>query len=98
MDEHLQGLNAIKDKADVATIHARPTYPQSFKMANATDKDLLIAVHEMDEINMLSCQVAHSLFKIPKKIAKISSSTTLFVMNYLAIVIFRLMFSLIAMA
>ena len=73
MDEHLQGLNAIKDKADVAIIHARPTYPQSFKMANATNKDLLIAVHEMDEINMLSCQMAHSLFKIPKKIAKISS-------------------------
>ncbi|MGC6403982.1 MAG: NAD-binding protein [Candidatus Comchoanobacterales bacterium] len=73
MDDNYPRLNAIKEKADVEIIVARPTYPQSFKQANAHQKNLLIAVHELDEMNMLSCQVAHSLFQIPKKIARISS-------------------------
>ncbi len=45
--------------------------PEILNAAGANDADMIIAVTEHDEVNMVACQVAHSLFNVPKKIARI---------------------------
>jgi trk system potassium uptake protein TrkA len=51
----------------------KATYPSILEKADATEADMIIAVTRNDEINMLICQIAFSIFKIPKKIARIRS-------------------------
>ena len=48
-------------------------YPSILEKANAAETDMIIAVTRNDEINMLICQIAFSIFNIPKKIARIRS-------------------------
>ena len=55
------------------TIHGHPSYPEIIKEACQEHTDIIIAVNESDEINMFACQIAHTLCKVNKKIAKISS-------------------------
>ena len=54
-------------------IVGKATYPLILEKANASETDMIIAVTRNDEINMLICQIAFSIFKIPKKIARIRS-------------------------
>lgn len=68
--EHLQRLAS---KADIAIVHGRASYPNVLREANAEQADVLLAISDHDELNMLACQVAYSLFHIPKKIARIRS-------------------------
>ena len=51
----------------------KATSPSILEKANTKDADMIIAVTKNDEINMLICQIAFSLFKVPKKIARIRS-------------------------
>ncbi len=66
--EHIQKIN---DSLDVKAFIGTPSYPGVLENAGAADADMLIAVTLSDEINMISCQVAHSLFGVPVKIARI---------------------------
>lgn len=59
------------DNMDVNVISGFPSNPDVLNRAGAKDADLIIAVTGSDEVNMVACQVAHSLFGIPKKIARI---------------------------
>ena len=45
--------------------------PEILEMAGANDADMIVAVTHQDEVNMVACQVAHSLFNVPKKIARL---------------------------
>ncbi|PCJ99705.1 MAG: Trk system potassium transporter TrkA [Zetaproteobacteria bacterium] len=56
---------------DVNTVAGHASDPDVLNAAGANDCDLIIAVTENDEINMIACQIGHSLFGIPKKIARI---------------------------
>ena len=51
----------------------KATFPNVLEKANADEADMIIAVTRSDEINMLICQIAFSVFKISKKIARIRS-------------------------
>ena len=68
--EHIQKIN---DSLDVKAIVGKATYPSILEKANAVETDMIIAVTRNDEINMLICQIAFSIFNIPKKIARIRS-------------------------
>ena len=48
-----------------------PSLPSVLMNAGAKDCEILIAVTKSDETNMIACQIGHSLFEIPKKIARI---------------------------
>ncbi|MGB9878674.1 MAG: Trk system potassium transporter TrkA, partial [Candidatus Pelagibacter ubique] len=63
----------IDDTLDVKSIVGKATYPSILEKANATEADMIIAVTRNDEINMLICQIAFSIFNVPKKIARIRS-------------------------
>ncbi len=73
IDQSSEDIEKIKDSLDVNAIVGKATYPSILEKANATDADMIIAVTRNDEINMLICQIAYTVFKINKKIARIRS-------------------------
>ncbi len=62
---------------DARCIRGQASNPDVLASANAGDADMLIAVTNSDEVNMMTCQVASSLFNIPKKIARIRNQSYL---------------------
>ena len=71
IDQSSEDIQKANDSLDVKAIVGKATMPSVLEKANAKEADMIIAVTKNDEINMLICQVAYSLFKIPKKIARI---------------------------
>ena len=58
------------DALDVRGIAGFASYPDILERAGASDADMIIAATHSDEVNMVTCQVAHSVFSIPRKIAR----------------------------
>jgi trk system potassium uptake protein len=73
IDQSSEDIKKINDTLDVKAIVGKATYPSILEKANAPETDMIIAVTKNDEINMLICQIAFSIFNIPKKIARIRS-------------------------
>ena len=73
IDQSSEDIQKINDDLDVKSIVGKATYPSVLEKANAEEADMIIAVTRNDEINMLICQIAFSIFKIGKKIARIRS-------------------------
>ena len=73
IDTSSEDIQKIDDALDVKAIVGKATYPSILEKANATETDMIIAVTRNDEINMVICQIAFSIFNIPKKIARIRS-------------------------
>ena len=73
IDTSSEDIQKIDDALDVKAIVGKATYPTILEKANAAETDMIIAVTRNDEINMLICQIAFSIFSIPKKIARIRS-------------------------
>jgi len=70
-DQHI--LSNLQDRLDLQVVCGIGSHPDVLKKAGAEDADMLIAVTSSDESNMMACQVAHSLFKTPTKIARVRS-------------------------
>jgi trk system potassium uptake protein TrkA len=68
-------LRELKDHMDVGTAVGWPSHPDVLARAGAEDADMIIAVTENDEVNMVACQIAFSLFKTPKKICRLRSGS-----------------------
>tara|TARA_A200000113_G_C8870549_1_gene356452 strand:- start:531 stop:1907 length:1377 start_codon:yes stop_codon:yes gene_type:complete len=64
-------ISRINDTLDVNGIVGHASNPNVLSAAGAKDADMMIAVTQSDEVNMVACQIGHSLFGIPKKIARI---------------------------
>ena len=73
IDQSSEDIQKIDDSLDVKAIVGKATYPSILEKANASEADMIIAVTRNDEINMVICQIAFSIFNIPKKIARIRS-------------------------
>ena len=71
-------LRALQDRLDIGTVAGGASHPNVLYKAGAEDADMLIAVTNSDEINMMACQVAHTLFNTTTKISRVRSP------NYLA--------------
>jgi trk system potassium uptake protein TrkA len=70
-------ITQINDTLDVNGIVGHASNPEVLSNAGAGGADLIVAVTHSDEVNMISCQVAHSLFSIPKKIARVRNQSYL---------------------
>ena len=66
-------IKNLKEKVDLKTIIGSASNPSVLKMAGAEEADMIIAVTLQDEINMVACQMAHTFFRIPRKIARLRS-------------------------
>lgn len=73
IDINRDRLTALQERFDLKVVQGRCSYPQVLRDAGAETADMVIAVTDSDESNMLACQVAYSLFQVPTKIARIRS-------------------------
>jgi trk system potassium uptake protein TrkA len=71
VDIQAERLQEFSERLDIRTVVGRCSYPNVLRQAGAEAADMIIAVTDSDEVNMVACQVAYSLFSIPKKIARI---------------------------
>jgi len=67
-------LSELQDRLDLRTICGNGSYPGVLEQAGADDADMLIALTNSDEINMVACQISSTLFRTPTKIARIRST------------------------
>ncbi|RZN53970.1 Trk system potassium transporter TrkA [Avibacterium paragallinarum] len=74
VDNEAERLLALQDKHDLRVVNGSASSPKVLREAGAADADLVVAVTNSDEANMIACQVAYTLFNVPTKIARIRSA------------------------
>ena len=74
IDRNAAKLKELASKYDLRTVTGNAGHPSVLKEAGIADCDLLIAVTEVDEINMMACRIAAKIFNVPKRIARVRSS------------------------
>jgi trk system potassium uptake protein TrkA len=71
VDRDAEQLRILQDHLDIRTVLGQASHPDVLRKAGAEDADLLLAVTNSDETNMIACQVAYTLFHTPTKIARV---------------------------
>lgn len=74
VDSKTELLNELRDRLDIQTVTGNAAHPDVLQQAGIEDTDMLIAVTNSDETNMIACQVAWTLHHTPTKIARIRSA------------------------
>jgi trk system potassium uptake protein TrkA len=74
VDRDPEVLRELQDRLDVRTVVGNAAYPSVLERAGAKNADMIIALTDSDESNMIACQIAHTLYKVPTKIARIRAS------------------------
>lgn len=71
VDAESQKLRDLQDRFDLRTVTGHAAHPEVLRRAGAEDADMILAVTNSDETNMIACQVAYTLFHTPTKIARV---------------------------
>ena len=71
VDTDISNLSKLQDHYDIRTIQGQASHPDVLARAGAADADLVLAVTNSDETNMVACQICHTLYNTPTKIARI---------------------------
>jgi trk system potassium uptake protein TrkA len=74
IDLDAQRLRALEDKLDLRTVVGSGAHPSVLKQAGIEDADLLIAVTQSDDTNLVACRLAARLFNVPRRIARLRST------------------------
>jgi len=74
VDVNLERLKRLQDRLDLRTVTGNAAHPAILEEAGARDADLILAVTQSDETNMVACKLAATMFNIPNKIARIRSA------------------------
>lgn len=77
VDQSAELLRKLSDSIDIQPVVGYASHPDVLERAGLYEADLLIAVTASDEVNIVACEIANSLFKVPKKIARIRSQSYL---------------------
>ncbi len=77
VDTNNARLRDLQEKLDIRTVHGMASFPSVLKQAGADDADMLVAVTNSDEVNMVACQIAYTMFHTPTKIARIRQAAYL---------------------
>lgn len=77
VDQSAELIRALEGALDVKALVGHASNPDVLERAGAADADMLVAVTYSDEVNMVACQVAHTLFNVPKKIARVREQSYL---------------------
>ncbi len=73
LDVNAELVAKAAETLDVRGVAGHASHPDTLERAGAGDADMLIAATYSDEVNMVACQVAHTLFEVPRKIARVRS-------------------------
>jgi len=71
IDNDINKLNSLSKEFDIQPVLGEASHPEILEKADANSADILIAVTNSDEVNMIACEVGAAIFNIPKKIARI---------------------------
>lgn len=71
VDQNPEVLRELQDRLDVRTVVGNAAHPDVIERAGGKDADMIIALTNSDEINMVACQIAFTLFRTPTRIARI---------------------------
>ncbi|MBU2641209.1 MAG: Trk system potassium transport protein TrkA [Hydrogenophilales bacterium RIFOXYD1_FULL_62_11] len=74
VDLNGERLSLLQDRFDLRTVCGHAAHPSVLKQAGADDADMLVAVTQSDETNLVACRIASSLFNVPTRIARIRSA------------------------
>src|SRR5690606_38826873 len=74
IDQSRELVRTIAERLDVRGVVGNGSYPDVLAEAGAREADMIIAVTYSDEVNMIACQIAHTLFNVPTKIARIRAA------------------------
>ncbi|MDH4126132.1 MAG: Trk system potassium transporter TrkA [Gammaproteobacteria bacterium] len=74
VDTRPEVLRELQDRLDIRTVVGHAAYPDTLTRAGADDADIVIALTDSDETNMIACQVAYTMFHTPTKIARIRAT------------------------
>ncbi len=74
VDTNGDWLQDLQDRLDIRTVLGSAPHPEVLERAGAEDADLVIALTSSDEVNMVACQVCHTLFNTPTKIARVRAA------------------------
>lgn len=74
VDMRAEVLRELQDRLDIRTVVGHAAYPDVLERAGADDADIIVALTDTDETNMVACQVAYTLYHTPTKIARIRSA------------------------
>lgn len=77
VDMNADLLRDLRDRLDIATVQGLASHPDVLLRAGIQDADMVLAVTNSDEVNMVACQVAYTLFRTPAKIARVRSQNYL---------------------
>ena len=71
VDQDGQLLRELQDRLDLSTVQGHAAHPEVLRRAGAEDADMILAVTNSDETNMVACQVAFTVFHTPTKVARV---------------------------
>ena len=74
VDMRADVLRELQDRLDIRTVVGHAAHPDVLDRAGADDADIIVALTDTDETNMVACQVAYTIFHTPTKIARIRSA------------------------
>ena len=74
VDKRPDVLRELQDRLDIRTVVGHAAYPEVLERAGADDADIIVALTDGDETNMVACQVAYTVFHTPTKIARIRAA------------------------
>jgi trk system potassium uptake protein TrkA len=74
VDTNPARLKTLQDRFDLRTVVGNAAHPAVLEQAGARDADMLLAVTQSDETNMVACKLAATMFNIPTKVARIRSA------------------------
>ena len=74
VDTDVAKLHDLQDRLDLRTVAGNGAHPDTLRAAGAEDADMILAVTNSDEVNMVACEIAYSLFHTPTKIARIRAA------------------------
>jgi len=72
LDEDI--LRNLQDRLDIRTVAGNAAYPSVLEAAGAPEADIIVALTNSDEVNMMACEIAYTLYRTPTKIARIRSA------------------------
>jgi trk system potassium uptake protein TrkA len=73
VDQNTDLLRDLRDRLDIGTVIGHASHPEILRRAGAEDADMILAVTNSDEVNMVACQIAYTMFRTPTKIARVRS-------------------------
>ncbi len=84
VDMRADVLRELQDRLDIRTVVGHAAYPEVLERAGANDADIIVALTDTDETNMIACQVAYTTFHTPTKIARIRAAEYMSAKNLFA--------------